>query len=111
MREIVVVGASAGGIEALKRLVAGLPADFPASMFVVLHVAAERTSILPQILGRETKLPVAFAQDREPIRPGHIFIAPPNYHLLIEQNHIHVTSGPREHFSRPAINPLFRSAA
>jgi two-component system, chemotaxis family, protein-glutamate methylesterase/glutaminase len=111
MRDIVVVGASAGGIQALKRLAAGLPEDFPASMFIVLHMASDRTSILPQILSKETKLPVTFAQEKEPIRAGHIFIAPPNYHLLIEQDHMHLASGPREHFSRPAINPLFRSAA
>lgn len=111
MRDIIVVGASAGGIEALKRLTRALPEDFSASVFVVLHVAPDRTSILPKILGKESRLPVNFAQDKEPIQPGNILIAPPDYHILLERDHVQVISGPREHFARPAINPLFRSAA
>lgn len=111
MRDIIVIGASSGGIEALKELTGGLPAEFAASVFIVLHMLPTASSILPQILARGSPLPVSFAQDKEPIRTGRIYIAPPNYHLLIEHNHLHVTSGPREHFSRPSINPLFRSAA
>src|SRR5688500_4101116 len=111
MRNIIVVGASSGGIEALKELTAGLPAELDASVFIVLHTLPTAPSILPQILAKESPLPVSFAQDKEPIRRGHIYVAPPNYHLLVERDHLHVTSGPREHFSRPSINPLFRSAA
>lgn len=111
MRNIIVIGASSGGIEALKELTAGLPAALEASVFIVLHMLPTSTSILPQILGKGSPLPVSFAQDKEPIRSGHIYVAPPNYHLLVERDHLHVTSGPREHFSRPSINPLFRSAA
>jgi two-component system chemotaxis response regulator CheB len=111
MRDIIVIGASSGGIEALKQLTAALPSDFQASVFIVLHMLRDRTSILPAILAKESRLPVSFGGNKEPIYPGHIYVASPNCHLLIEQDHLHSVSGPREHFSRPAINPLFRSAA
>lgn len=95
----------------MKEVTGGLPRDFAPSIFIVLHMAPYRPSILPEILSRESRLPVRFALNKEPIVPGHIYIAPPDRHLLVERDHLHVTSGPREHFSRPAVNPLFRSAA
>jgi two-component system, chemotaxis family, protein-glutamate methylesterase/glutaminase len=111
MHNIIVIGASSGGIEALKELTAGLPSRLEASVFIVLHTLPTTPSILPQILAKGSQLPVRLAQDGEPIRNGRIYIAPPDYHLLLERDHLHLTSGPREHFSRPSINPLFRSAA
>lgn len=111
MRDIIAIGASSGGIRALKELTAGLPADLPASIFIVLHMLPTAASILPEILGKRSLLPVAFAKDNEPIRAQRIYVAPPDYHLLVERDHMHAVSGPREHFSRPGINPLFRSVA
>jgi two-component system chemotaxis response regulator CheB len=108
---IIAVGASAGGIEALSALVVGLPEDLKAAIFIVLHVSAERPSILPHILQKHSRLPVAFAEDEEEIKSGHIYVAPPDYHLILEGHQIRLTHGPREHFFRPAINPLFRSVA
>ena len=109
-RDIVVVGASAGGVEALRTLVAGLPEDFPAAMFVVLHVPPT-TSVLPAILTRAGKLPAVHARNDDSIEHGHIYIAPPDYHLLLEDHAIRLERGPRENGHRPAIDPLFRTAA
>lgn len=109
--KIVVVGASAGGVEALVRLIQGLPADFPAAVFVVLHIPAQAPSRLPDILRRAGRLPVAHAIDGMAIQPGHVYIAPPDHHLLIERGRVRVTRGPRENLSRPAVDPLFRTAA
>lgn len=110
-RNIVVVGASAGGIEALSALLALLPADFPAAVFVVVHVSADSPGVLPNILARVSTLPVAAAKDRVPILPGHVYVAPPDRHLLLEQGYMRVTCGPKENRFRPAVDPLFRSAA
>jgi len=109
--DIVVIGASAGGVEALSKLVRVLPVDLPASVFVVLHVPAESQSALPQILNRVGRLPAAHATDNEPIEPGHIYIAPPDHHLLVRRGAARVARGPRENGHRPAIDPLFRTAA
>ena len=110
-RDIVVVGASAGGVEALGTLVPGLPPELPAAVFVVLHVSPGGTSVLPQILSRKTRLQVSSARDGEAIERGHIYVAPPDHHLLMEADRVVVTRGPRENGVRPAIDPLFRSAA
>ena len=110
-RDIVVVGTSAGGVEALRTLVGGLPADFPGSVFVVMHTAPDSPGILPQILDRAGPLPAAHAENRERIHPGRIYVAPPDHHLLLEPGLVRVTRGPRENRFRPAIDPLFRSAA
>ena len=107
---IIVIGASAGGIEALRALVAGLPADLPAAIFVVLHIG-NHPSILPQILTRSGPIPAVHPQSGEPIASGKIYVAPPDRHLLIEPGRICVSQGPKENRSRPAVNPLFRSAA
>jgi two-component system, chemotaxis family, protein-glutamate methylesterase/glutaminase len=109
--DIIVVGASAGGVEALSRLVADLPAALPASVFMVLHIPPMPVSALPHILGRRAKLPVAHAIDGEPIEPGRIYVAPPNRHLLLLPGRVRVTPGPKENGHRPAVDPLFRSAA
>ena len=109
--DIVVVGASAGGVEALVRLVASVPARLPAAVFVVLHVPPTGTSALPDILGRSGPLPASHVEDGEPIEPGRIYVAPPDHHLLIRPGHVHLARGPRENGHRPAVDPLFRSAA
>ncbi|HEX8889313.1 MAG TPA: chemotaxis protein CheB [Pyrinomonadaceae bacterium] len=109
--DIIVVGASAGGVEALSTLVHGLPADLPAALFVVLHVPAQTPSLLPAILDRVSPLPVSQAIDGEKIQHGHIYVAPPDYHLLVERDFVRVIRGPKENRYRPAVDPLFRSAA
>jgi two-component system, chemotaxis family, protein-glutamate methylesterase/glutaminase len=109
--DIIVVGASAGGVEALQELVAGLPADLPAAVFVVLHVPAHGPSLLPSILARAGPLPAAHAEDGEPIRPGRIYVAPPDHHLMLEPGRVRLVVGPRENGVRPAADALFRSAA
>jgi len=110
-RNIVVVGASAGGIEALSALLSLLPPDFPAAVVVVVHVAADSPGVLPHILARAGVLPVEAAEDGAPIQQGHVYVAPPDRHLLVEQGHMRVTRGPKENRFRPAVDPLFRSAA
>ena len=109
--DIVVVGASAGGVEALADLTASLPADLPAAVFVVLHVPSTGTSALPDILSRHGPLPAAHVKDGEPIENGRIYVAPPDHHLLLRSGHVHRARGPRENGHRPAVDPLFRSAA
>ena len=110
-RDIVVIGASAGGIQALTTLVAGLPQDFPASLLVVVHVPPYTISRLPEILNRAGPLPAAHAQQGEMIAPGRIYVAPPDRHLLVRTGWIELSRGPRENHARPAIDPLFRTAA
>lgn len=110
-RSVVVAGASAGGIEALQALLSCLPRDFPASIFVVVHLAADSPGVLPDILHRAGELPAASAVDGDPILPGHIYVAPPDRHLLLERGRMRLSHGPKENRFRPAIDPLFRSAA
>lgn len=110
-RDIIVVGASAGGVEALRTLVAGLPKDFPGSLFVVMHTAPDSPGVLASILDRAGPLVARHATNRERIKPGHIYVAPPDMHLLLEPGMMRLTRGPRENRFRPAIDPLFRSAA
>jgi two-component system chemotaxis response regulator CheB len=109
--DIMVVGASAGGLEALKLLVSGLPQDFRAALFVVQHIAPEAVSVLPAILSRAGPLPAAHADNGQAIEPGHIYVAPPDHHLLVEPWHIRLTRGPKENRFRPAVDVLCRSAA
>src|SRR5687768_3864880 len=110
-REIIVIGASAGGVSALSTLVASFPAELPAAIFIVLHVPADARSFLPTILGRDTTLPVAHATHDEPIARGRVYVAPPDKHLLIEGDRIRLVHGPKENLNRPSIDALFRSAA
>jgi two-component system chemotaxis response regulator CheB len=110
-RDIIVIGASAGGVEALVELVRGLPADLPAAAFVVLHLPAHATSVLPSILNRAGALPAVHPRDGQAIQPGRIYVAPPDHHLLIKDRHLRVTRGPRENRHRPAADVLFRTAA
>jgi two-component system chemotaxis response regulator CheB len=110
-RDIVVIGASSGGVEALTRLVRALPERFPAAVFVVLHVSPDARSFLPAILNRAGSLPAAHAVDQEPVRCGRIYVAPPGAQTYVNRGRISVRRGPRENGQRPAVDPLFRSAA
>lgn len=110
-RNIIVIGASAGGFEAIKKLVAGLPSDLPASIFIVWHMSPDVRGVLPQVLNRLETIPAEHAVDKEPILPNRIYVAPPNFHLLVERGRVRVTKGPKENRFRPAVDPLFRSAA
>lgn len=110
-RDMIVVGASAGGVEAVTQFVKSLPTDFPAAIFVVMHFPSFSMSVLPKILNRAGQLPACHPDDHASIKPGQIYIAPPNYHLLIQPGYIRLSQGPREHGHRPAIDVTFRSAA
>lgn len=110
-QSIVTIGASAGGIEALSELVAHLPPNFPATLLVVVHISADSPGTLPRMLARVGKLPADQATDGAALLPGHIYVAPPDHHLLVEHDHLRVTHGPKENRFRPAVDPLFRSAA
>jgi two-component system chemotaxis response regulator CheB len=110
-RNIIVIGASAGGFDALKTLVRGFPSGFQAAIFIVWHISPDVTGILPQVLSRSGVLPAKNAEDLEAIKPGQIYVAPPDHHLLIEDSHVRITRGPKENRFRPAVDPLFRSAA
>jgi two-component system, chemotaxis family, protein-glutamate methylesterase/glutaminase len=110
-RELIAIGASAGGVEALRGLVAELPLELPASLLVVMHVLPTARSMLPSILARAGKLPATPAQHGERVQRGHIYVAPPDHHLLAIDGRIELSHGPRENGHRPAIDPLFRSVA
>jgi two-component system chemotaxis response regulator CheB len=110
-RDIIVVGASAGGVSALRTLARDLPGDLPAAVFVVLHVAPHAPSILPEILDRAGALSSREPDDGETIGPGTIYVARPDHHLLLDRGRVRVVRGPRENGYRPSIDVLFRSAA
>jgi hypothetical protein len=108
--KVIVVGGSAGSLPVLIRLAQELPDELPAAVLVVLHIGRHR-SFLPQLLQAPGRLPAANACDGEPIVPGRIYIAPPDHHLLVDGPALRLVRGPKEHHARPAIDPLFRSAA
>jgi len=110
-RDIVVIGGSAGGVVALTELLSHLDADLPAAVFVTLHVHEATSARLASVVGEKTDLPVAFAADEQPIEPARVTLAPPGFHLLLLDDRIRLIAGPRENLSRPAIDPMFRSAA
>lgn len=107
---IIVIGASAGGVRALQVLAAQLPAGLPAPILAVQHIGSN-PSILPRLLMKNGRLPASHATDGQPIQSGHIYVAPPDCHMLVEQGAIHLVRSPKENHTRPAIDPLFRSAA
>jgi two-component system, chemotaxis family, protein-glutamate methylesterase/glutaminase len=109
--DMIVIGASAGGVEALITLVGALPADLPAAIFLVLHIPAQSPSLMPDILNRAGRLHAIHPHDSQLIEYGHIYVAPPDNHLLLEEGIVRIVRGPKENRHRPAIDPLFRSAA
>jgi two-component system, chemotaxis family, protein-glutamate methylesterase/glutaminase len=109
-RDIVVMGASAGGLQALQQILSAMPRDVEAALLVVLHTADHSGSMLPQILQRRSNMPVFHPRDRDPML-GRVYIAPPGFHMIVEKGFLRVLQGPRENLHRPAIDPLFRSAA
>lgn len=110
-RDLVVVGASAGGVEALRALVSALPPDFPATVLVTMHLGAGSHSALARILDRAGRLPAMTARHGAAIEPGTVHVAPPDRHLLTEDGVVVLTQGPTENGHRPAVNATFRSAA
>ena len=111
MRNIVCIGASTGGLAALEQLLRRVPSDLPAAIFIVRHIAPDGNGLLPEIMQPVCALPVANAVDGEPIENGRVYVAPPNRHLLLDRKSVMVVNGPKENWARPAIDPLFRSAA
>jgi chemotaxis response regulator CheB len=109
--DIVVVGASAGGLDVVTKLMSGLPARFPSAVFVVIHITPSAKSVLASILNRSGSLPAVQAVDGQPIERGRVYVAVPNHHLLIKEGFVSVTVGPKENRHGPAIAPLFRTAA
>src|SRR5215471_7602870 len=108
---IVVIGGSSGALESLLPLVRGLPPNFGAAVFVVFHMPASAPGRLDRVLKRMGSLPVHYAVDGESIRPGEIYLARPDRHLILKRDRVCVTHGPKENRFRPAIDPLFRTAA
>jgi two-component system chemotaxis response regulator CheB len=111
IRDIIVIGASAGGLEALQRIAVQLPADLPAAIFVVTHLPPRGKSFLAEALAGHSSLPARQARDGEQIEAAKIYVAAPDQHLLLAPNHVHLTRGPKEGLHRPSINATFRSAA
>ena len=110
-RDIIVIGTSAGGLDALRRLTASLPANLPASVFVVQHCAPSGQSLLAHILTRSGPLHAKNPMNHERIMPGAVYVAPPDRHMLIQDGHVCTSQGPKENRVRPSIDALFRSAA
>jgi two-component system, chemotaxis family, protein-glutamate methylesterase/glutaminase len=109
---LIVIGASAGGVEALPALLGKLPEGFPGAICVVLHLSPHSPSYIPAIISRDSKLPARQAEHGDRLRPGYIFFAPPDRHLIITEDHLlHLGHGPRVNRHRPSIDVLFRSAA
>jgi two-component system, chemotaxis family, protein-glutamate methylesterase/glutaminase len=111
LSRVILLGASAGGVSALSKLVAGLPADLPAAVFVVLHIAPYGKSAMPAILSRAGLLPASHPEDQTPIEGGRIYVAPPDHHLILEDGLVRISRGPTENSQRPAVDVLFRTAA
>jgi two-component system chemotaxis response regulator CheB len=110
-RNAVVIGASAGGLDAVRTIIYSLPPNFHTPILVVIHTSPEAPGLLAAILDRVGPLRASTARPIEPLENGHIYVAPPDSHLTIDRGRIRLTRGPREHRFRPAIGPLFRSAA
>ena len=107
---IIVVGVSTGGLTPLRSIIEALPRDCSASVFVVMHSSAS-PSILPEILGWHGRINVSFAEDGALIEAAHVYVAPPDHHMIVDGDHVWLNQGPKVHSTRPAIDPLFTSAA
>jgi two-component system, chemotaxis family, protein-glutamate methylesterase/glutaminase len=110
-RDLVVIGCSAGGVEALPRLLSPLPRDFPATICIVQHLAVSENPYLVEILKRTSPMPVSWADQGEKFERSHVYVGPPDHHLLFSDDHLRLSRGPRENHARPSIDKLFRSAA
>ena len=111
-RDIIVIGASLGGLEALTKLASGLPSDFPAAILIVLHTSLQSPRMLARIVGQHTPLSVDYAEQGGNILPGHVLFAPPGLHMfVIDKGFVGLHAGPKVHQSRPAADVLFQSAA
>jgi two-component system, chemotaxis family, protein-glutamate methylesterase/glutaminase len=110
-KNIIVIGTSAGGLEVLKRLFSGLYEGIAAAVFIVWHIPPDVLGILPQVLSKHSTMPIAHAVDNEPIVFNRVYVAPPDRHMMIERGRLRLIRGPKENRFRPAIDPLFRSAA
>ncbi|MBM4439487.1 MAG: chemotaxis protein CheB [Candidatus Rokubacteria bacterium] len=110
-RDVVTIGASAGGVQALMQLLAKLPADLPAIVGIVLHRSPYHETRLPAVLGRHASINVVEPEDGQPLVPSTVYVAPRDRHLTFSTGHAHLDHGPKEHRTRPAADPLFRSAA
>ena len=110
-RDFVLIGGSAGSLDALRGIVRGLSPDFPAAVFVIQHLSARSPSQLPAVLQTAASMRVLTAEEGMRPEPGHIYVAPPDRHVLLAQDHMHVARGPKEGLHRPSINATFRSAA
>src|SRR4051794_5110932 len=106
-RDIVTIGASAGGVAALLALCSALPKDIPATVLVVQHIG-NNTSVLPVLLSSHGNNPAVHPTDGERLEKGKIYVAPPDYHMLVEEGVVRLTRTAKEHHTRPAIDPLFR---
>jgi two-component system chemotaxis response regulator CheB len=111
MRNIICLGASTDGLEAISRLIGGLPPALPATLFIVRHIGATGRGLLPEILQARCALPISEAKDGEAIANGQVYVAPPDQHMLLDRKVIRLSRGPKENWVRPAIDPLFRTAA
>src|SRR4051812_44555135 len=109
--EIVVIGTSAGGLEALQKITAGLPQDLDASVFVVMHTHPSSPGLIADLLQHAGDIKVSYAEDGQSFEKGHVYLAPADRHLLLDPEIVRVVRGPKENRHRPAIDPLFRSAA
>jgi two-component system chemotaxis response regulator CheB len=110
--DAVVIGASAGGVEILSVLLSVIPSGCRVSFFIVIHIPRERPSLLPELFANRCALPVREAEDKEPVQPGTVYFAPPDYHMLVDRGPALALSGDEPvHFSRPSIDVLFDSAA
>jgi two-component system, chemotaxis family, protein-glutamate methylesterase/glutaminase len=107
----IAIGGSTGAVKDLKRILAALPADLPAPVFVVVHVGAQGRNLLAKTFEGCGPLPVTTAEDGETIEAGHVYIAPSDRHLLVMDGAIRLGRGPRENMARPAVDALFRSVA
>ena len=110
-RDVLAIGTSAGGVEALIFLAERFPREFPAAVLVTIHLPSNAGSALDQVLSRAGPLPAQFARNGDRVRKGRIYIAPPDRHLLLDGDHVGLGEGPRENNSRPAIDPMLRSTA
>ncbi len=109
--DIIAIGASVGGINAMKAIIASFPENLPAAVFVVIHTTEDNPGRLPSLLNRNSKIPVVYASHDSPVQPGRVYLARPGQQLVLERNRMKLTNGPRENRHRPAVDVLFRSAA